>query len=182
MTDVCQLTASGDQTTRIHTLDTPVPRLQAILRGHTSSIKTTVFFDPSRSHLDPSVSSSVVASSGRDGNILIYDLRCQGQSSLHGSDLLSPTRRTRSRYSEGVSGFSAQTDAPVLDPVMIIRGAHGDGIRRPPPTQVSTADRPRMSEADLLALCFEVSHESGSDAEYARLASIGWIIRRVGGF
>ena len=100
------------------------------MRGHTSSVKTTTFFDPSRSHLDPSIASSVVASAGRDGNILIFDLRCQGRR----SEPDSPIPLTRPTYSMGVEGFCAQKDTQILEPIMTIRGAHSEGARRTTPT------------------------------------------------
>ncbi|OCF30834.1 hypothetical protein I316_07557 [Kwoniella heveanensis BCC8398] len=134
--DTRVLTASGDQSTRLHALTTPTPTLLATLRGHTSSVKTAVFFDPSRSSNDPS-NSCVVATGGRDGNILIYDIRCQGRRHRD-SDSPCPSassgpgsrRSSRERYADGVPGFAAQSSRGMeLDPVMTIRGAHGDGRR-----------------------------------------------------
>ncbi|KAK6904991.1 hypothetical protein I203_105810 [Kwoniella mangroviensis CBS 8507] len=130
--DTRVLTASGDQSTRLHALTTPTPTLQATLKGHTSSVKTTVFFDPSRSHSDPSTSSSVIASGGRDGNILIYDIRCRGRQNRDiDHDALMVPRGERERYSDGVPGFVAQPPnrGMELNPVMTIRNAHGDGRR-----------------------------------------------------
>jgi WD40 repeat protein len=127
-TDV-QLTASGDQTTRIHSLEGGSPRVTSTMRGHTSSVKTVTFFDPTRSHLDPSIASSIVASAGRDGNILLFDLRCQGRQSAADS----PLPLTRPSYSNGVDGFCAQKDTQILEPVMTIRGAHGEGSRKTTP-------------------------------------------------
>ncbi|WWC85496.1 uncharacterized protein L201_000360 [Kwoniella dendrophila CBS 6074] len=123
------LTASGDQSTRLHALTTPTPTLLATLKGHTSSVKTTVFFDPSRSHSDPSVSSSVIASSGRDGNILIYDIRCRGKQDRDLNLNMAIPRGDRERYSNGVPGFVAQNPnrGMELNPVMTIKNAHGDG-------------------------------------------------------
>jgi WD40 repeat protein len=121
-----QLTASGDQTTRIHSLEGGSPRVTSTMRGHTSSVKTVTFFDPTRSHLDPSIASSIVASAGRDGNILLFDLRCQGRQSAADS----PLPLTRPSYSNGVDGFCAQKDTQILEPVMTIRGAHGEGSRK----------------------------------------------------
>ncbi|WVQ94312.1 hypothetical protein IAU59_001391 [Kwoniella sp. CBS 9459] len=134
--DTRVLTASGDQSTRLHALTTPTPTLLATLRGHTSSVKTTVFFDPSRSSIDSS-DSCVVATGGRDGNILIYDIRCQGRRnrdddspSPSGSSGPGSRRSSRERYADGVPGFAAQSGRGMeLDPVMTIKGAHGDGRR-----------------------------------------------------
>ncbi|WVF66701.1 hypothetical protein IAT40_001443 [Kwoniella sp. CBS 6097] len=130
--DTRVLTASGDQSTRLHALTTPTPTLLATLRGHTSSVKTTVFFDPSRSSTNAS-DSCVVATGGRDGSILIYDIRCQGRRNRD-DDLPSPgpgsRRSSRERYADGVPGFAAQSGRGMeLDPVMTIKGAHGDGRR-----------------------------------------------------
>ncbi|WWC67141.1 uncharacterized protein I206_101048 [Kwoniella pini CBS 10737] len=124
------LTASGDQSTRLHALTTPTPTLLATLTGHTSSVKTTTFFDPSRSHSDLSTSSSVIASGGRDGNILIYDVRSRGRRNADLDQAHIP-RGERERYSDGVPGFVAQPPSRgmELNPVMTIRNAHGDGRR-----------------------------------------------------
>jgi denticleless len=113
-------------------LTTPTPTLLATLNGHTSSVKTTVFFDPTRSHMDASTHSSIVASGGRDGHILIFDLRCQGRSREVSETPSNSSGRSGSseRYSHGISGFAAQTGGDILNPVMAIKGAHGDGSKR----------------------------------------------------
>lgn len=36
---------------------------------------------------------------------------------------------SRERYRDGIPGFAPQTSGEVLDPVMVIKGAHGDGKR-----------------------------------------------------
>ncbi|WVO24023.1 uncharacterized protein IAS62_005383 [Cryptococcus decagattii] len=128
--DTKVLTASGDQTSRLHALTTPTPTLLATLRGHTSSVKTVTFLDPSRSANDPS-QSSVIASGGRDGNILIYDVRTKGRDPELGEYGTGPVRRegSRERYRDGIPGFAPQTSGEVLDPVMVIKGAHGNGKR-----------------------------------------------------
>ncbi|ODN83797.1 hypothetical protein L198_07693 [Cryptococcus wingfieldii CBS 7118] len=119
------LTGSGDGTSRIHALTTPTPTLLATLRGHTASVKTVTFLDPTRS-AEPSMSSSIVASSGRDGNILIFDVRTKGRM-VEGSDDGRGSREgSRDRYMNGVPGWAAQTGGDVLDPVMTIKSAHGD--------------------------------------------------------
>ncbi|KAK8844587.1 hypothetical protein IAR55_006434 [Kwoniella newhampshirensis] len=149
--DTRVLTASGDQSTRIHALTTPTPTLLATLRGHTSSVKTTVFFDPSRSQSDPSTSSSIIATGGRDGNILIYDIRCQGRPCRESESPSPPPEsasrsNSRERYRDGVPGFMAQHSGSTLDPVMRLRSAHGDGKRH---TSGRTATR---SVTSLVAL------------------------------
>ncbi|KAI9765761.1 MAG: hypothetical protein M1840_007195 [Geoglossum simile] len=68
-TDSLLATASGDQTARI--IDMPTQRTSAILAGHVSSVKQ-VRFQPGTS------SSSVIATSSRDGTVQIWDLRCKG--------------------------------------------------------------------------------------------------------
>ncbi|KAK4250238.1 WD40-repeat-containing domain protein [Corynascus novoguineensis] len=62
-------TASGDQTSRV--VDMMTQRPVSILGHHTASLKQ-VRFQPGRG------SSCVLATSGRDGSIQIYDLRCRG--------------------------------------------------------------------------------------------------------
>ncbi|WVO13552.1 hypothetical protein L204_101173 [Cryptococcus depauperatus] len=125
------LTASGDQTSRLHALTTPTPTLLATLKGHTSSVKTSVFLDPLRSTLDPSFASSIIASAARDGNILIYDVRCRGQDPELGEYEINRQRAgSRERYRDGIPGFSAQQNSHILEPVMVLRGAHSDGRRQ----------------------------------------------------
>ncbi|KAL2151825.1 hypothetical protein VTH82DRAFT_5009 [Thermothelomyces myriococcoides] len=62
-------TASGDQTSRV--IDMMTQRPVSILGHHTASLKQ-VRFQPGRG------ASCVLATSGRDGSIQIYDLRCRG--------------------------------------------------------------------------------------------------------
>ncbi|KAL2160646.1 hypothetical protein VTH06DRAFT_1334 [Thermothelomyces fergusii] len=62
-------TASGDQTSRVIDMMTQQP--VSILGHHTASLKQ-VRFQPGRG------ASCVLATSGRDGSIQIYDLRCRG--------------------------------------------------------------------------------------------------------
>jgi denticleless len=100
-----QLTGSGDATNRIHTLDASTPTLTAILRGHTSTVKSAVF-----------VNETTVASAGRDGHILVYDIRCPGFYQTLESTL--PCNLD----------FKAQSGI-TLNPVATIKLAHGDGKR-----------------------------------------------------
>ncbi len=65
--DLLLATASGDQTSQI--IDMPSQRASYILEGHVSSVKQ-VRFQPG--------SSSVIATSSRDGSVQIWDLRCKG--------------------------------------------------------------------------------------------------------
>ena len=62
-------TASGDQTGRV--IDMATQRPVSILGHHTASLKQ-VRFQPGRG------SSCVLATSGRDGSVQIWDLRCRG--------------------------------------------------------------------------------------------------------
>lgn len=114
------MTASGDATTRLHALDGPEPTLIASLTGHEASVKSCTFFDPTRSGVDPSVSSTVVATAGRDGNILIFDVRAPGNLATAGG---GSRRSGRPRYSQGVDGFRPQIGGEIA-PVMEIKSAH----------------------------------------------------------
>lgn len=67
--DLLLATASGDQTGLI--IDMPTQRPKHAFHGHTMSVKE-IRFQPGQS------SNNVVATSSRDGNILIWDLRCSG--------------------------------------------------------------------------------------------------------
>lgn len=128
------MTTSGDQTTRIHALDSSTPTLLATLRGHTSSVKTATFFDPSRANQGTDASKgSIVASGGRDGNILIFDLRCKGRRLTGGGVEECEARssaRERERYSAGIPGFSPKREGEDFDPVMVINGAHKEVGKR----------------------------------------------------
>lgn len=65
--DLLLATASGDQTSQV--IDMPTQEATYKMAGHTSSVKQ-VCFQPG--------SSSVIATSSRDGSVLIWDLRCKG--------------------------------------------------------------------------------------------------------
>lgn len=65
--DLLLATASGDQTSQV--IDMPTQRATYTLSGHGSSVKQ-VCFQPG--------SSSVLATSSRDGSVQIWDLRCKG--------------------------------------------------------------------------------------------------------
>ncbi|KAI9820993.1 MAG: hypothetical protein M1832_003465 [Thelocarpon impressellum] len=67
--DLLLATASGDQTTRI--IDMPTRRVISTLPGHTASVKQ-VQFQPGDAQ------NSIIATSGRDGSVQIWDLRCKG--------------------------------------------------------------------------------------------------------
>lgn len=144
-----QLTASGDATTRLHALDGPNPTLIASLTGHTSSVKSCTFFDPSGSSIDAS-QSSCIASTGRDGNILIYDVRAPGNP----TSLSSGVRRSArsGRYSQGIEGFAPQIGSEIR-PVMEIRAAH-DPSRKvgPSATAISRDGTDKQKEKSISTL------------------------------
>lgn len=145
-----QMTASGDQTTRIHALNGPTPSLIATLKGHTSSVKTSTFFDPCRGASDAS-QGSIVATGGRDGNILIFDLRCTGRRSENeGADEYGarPTGRERDRYSAGIPGFSPRREGADLDPVMTIKAAHAESGRRVTSVSLTLGEMDRANEIE----------------------------------
>jgi WD40 repeat protein len=68
--DMRLATASGDTTAKI--IDMQTQKTISVLRGHTSSLKV-IRFQPGRS------SGNVIATGGRDGQVLIWDLRCKGE-------------------------------------------------------------------------------------------------------
>lgn len=90
--DLLLATASGDQTSRI--IDMMTQTATFTMAGHTSSVKQ-VSFQPG--------SSNVLATSSRDGSVLVWDLRCKGQegpvrglkSSLNGDEEKSATQAER---------------------------------------------------------------------------------------
>ena len=65
--DILLATASGDQTSQV--IDMPSQQAVYTMAGHLSSVKQ-ICFQPG--------SSSVIASSSRDGSVQIWDLRCKG--------------------------------------------------------------------------------------------------------
>ena len=62
-----------------------------------------------------------------------------------GSEVTQSSARSSERYSSGVPGFAAQQNGCNLDPVMIIRHAHGDGSSRTATSGVSAELRVRTS-------------------------------------
>jgi len=141
-----------------------------------------VFFDPSRSHSDPSIASSIVASCSRDGNILIYDLRCQGRAFRNGSEESSasePRRSSRERYSAGVPGFVAQQTGCNLDPVMVVRQAHGDSSRRASSSGVSVAGQSCRAVLMRAENSRQISHELDRASSDARYTCFRRFVRRV---
>ncbi|KAL8741152.1 MAG: hypothetical protein Q9190_006212 [Brigantiaea leucoxantha] len=82
--DLLLATASGDQSSQI--IDMPTQRAIKTLTGHVSSVKQ-VLFQPG--------SSSVLATSSRDGSVCIWDLRCKGST--------TPTRELKVSLEGGSS-------------------------------------------------------------------------------
>ena len=76
----------------------------------------------------------MIATTGRDGHILVYDIRASGRISPSPSPNPTPDapgvrRSGRTRYSAGVPGFAAQ-EGGEIGPVLEIRSAHGDGSKK----------------------------------------------------
>ncbi|KAJ9093224.1 hypothetical protein QFC20_007191 [Naganishia adeliensis] len=104
------LTASGDQTGAVHRLGEGEVRRDAVLMGHTSSVKTCAWYDQ-----------NTVLTAGRDGNILIFDLRTTGHWSDSGG--MDEQRYARARQGNGAGGY---WDQGKINPVLIVRNAHGE--------------------------------------------------------
>ncbi|KAJ9103282.1 hypothetical protein QFC21_002705 [Naganishia friedmannii] len=104
------LTASGDQLGAVHRLtEGGDVRREAVLSGHTSSVKTCAWYDQ-----------NTVLTAGRDGNIHIYDLRCTGA-------FTSDLGIDETRYNRGRAAYGAYWDQARISPVMSVRNAHGVG-------------------------------------------------------
>ncbi|GMK54186.1 hypothetical protein CspeluHIS016_0107720 [Cutaneotrichosporon spelunceum] len=108
------ISASADQSIRIHDLNGGHPQQVAKLIGHTSTIKSVTLLDINRTSNTPS-HSNIVVSGGRDGNIHLYDLRCRG---------------TGTSAHDGPSGRTRRNQAPTIDisagigPVLTLRQPH----------------------------------------------------------
>ncbi|KAL1408905.1 multisubstrate pseudouridine synthase 7 [Vanrija albida] len=138
--DTRLLSASADQTLRIHDVSQDSSKLLAVLGGHTSTIKSTVFLDPSRSGNSSDFSNSnIIASGGRDGNINIYDLRCHGAfSQLNDpSTSLDTTVRRSARARNARDAASNQ----VINPVMTLRQPHNVPTGRRSTTETRSVSR-----------------------------------------
>lgn len=110
------ITASGDQTARLWDVETET-RL-AVFVGHACSIKS-ITFDP----MDP----KIFATGARDGNILIWDVRCTGvavpqgdyvhraadaiRKAHSGSPLETPIRKRRKRVGSLTPGRNASSQS-----------------------------------------------------------------------
>lgn len=114
-----KLSASADQTLRLHDVGSGDPRVLATLYGHTSTIKTTAFLHD--------YSSNVIVSGGRDGNINVFDLRCRGY-----TDTQQPVDRPslrRSSRTRSTAEVDLTTDSSV-HPVLTLRQPHNSAAGR----------------------------------------------------
>ena len=129
--DLLLATASGDQTAQI--IDMPTQRAVTTLAGHVSSVKQ-IRFQPG--------SSSVLATSSRDGSVQIWDLRCKGFKTP-ARDIrvsLEPSDGTTTSKNTGGEGMTWARS------VNSIHEAHA--IRRidPANTTASSGDAPSKTE------------------------------------
>ncbi|KAL8894943.1 MAG: hypothetical protein Q9192_003948 [Flavoplaca navasiana] len=128
-------TASGDQTCRV--IDMPTQRAVHSLVGHTSSLKQ-VMFQPN--------SSNVIATSGRDGSVRLWDLRCRG------SETPVHTLHVHMEGSEGVDASRSLSKKLTYSRcVDAILGAHSSRTLAGPPISKAinsnaTNDIPSKSE------------------------------------
>ncbi|GHJ85909.1 hypothetical protein NliqN6_2311 [Naganishia liquefaciens] len=108
------LTASGDQHGAVNRLREGEVVREALLQGHTSSLKTCAWYDQ-----------NTVLTAGRDGSILIFDLRTAG--SWHDDLGIELHRYQRARV-----GNAGIWDQQRIAPVMSIRNAHGENYGKKP--------------------------------------------------
>lgn len=147
--DLLLATASGDQTSRI--IDMPTQRATFTMAGHISSVKQ-VKFQPG--------SSNVVATSSRDGSVLLWDLRCKGHDgpvrdlkvSLDGSD--GPTAAHQSeRYASSVNSMKeAHAPAPRQMTESATQTAAKPSLVRDSPSR--TEPQARRGDVSVTALAF----------------------------
>jgi WD40 repeat protein len=130
------VTGSGDQTCRVIDMLTQEPL--HTLSGHSSSIK--------RVHFQPQSRNSIVASSSRDGNVNIWDLRTR-------SDDRPAQQLCRSSHT-CFEGKPMRTNMPAASLRDSIRAAHSDRDRfRKAAVQRSKSDF-RRDEASVTSLLF----------------------------
>ncbi|CAF9937993.1 MAG: hypothetical protein HETSPECPRED_000734 [Heterodermia speciosa] len=147
--DLLLATASGDRTTRI--IDMPTQTATFTMAGHTSSVKQ-VRFRPG--------SSSVVATSSRDGGVLVWDLRCKGHEgpvqdirvSLSGSDEGGGTTASE-RYASQINTIQ-EAHAPALRQIAesITKLSSKPGLVRDCPSR--TEPQNRRGDVSVTALAF----------------------------
>lgn len=114
--DLLLATASGDQTALI--IDMPTQTAIYTLAGHSSSVKQTRF--------QPG-SSSVIATSSRDGCVQIWDMRCKG---------LVPTQCISTSFESSGDDQPRSSKMRVARPINTIFDAHS--VRQPTTTSLST--------------------------------------------
>lgn len=115
--DLLLATASGDQTALI--IDMPTQTAIYTLAGHSSSVKQTRF--------QPG-SSSVIATSSRDGCVQIWDMRCKG---------LEPTQSINISLGLSSDDPPRSSNMRVARPINTIFDAHT--VRQPTTTSLSTS-------------------------------------------
>ncbi|KAL7417701.1 WD40-repeat-containing domain protein [Mrakia frigida] len=116
------VTSSGAQVSLV--IDVETQQTIATLKGHTSSVKTTIW-DPSNP--------SILASAARDGHINVYDLR-EGWKSCEAEQ---PKKRARA------AGLpSSRCTGGEKSPINTVRHAHGEtGQKKAPAPSARTATR-----------------------------------------
>ncbi|KAL8715382.1 MAG: hypothetical protein Q9220_000715 [cf. Caloplaca sp. 1 TL-2023] len=119
--DLLLATASGDQTSQI--IDMPTQRAICTLAIHSSSLKQ-VMFQPG--------SSSVIATSSRDGNVGLWDLRCKGSERPVRDLRISLDGPESGHTSGGKTIYGAHIDA--------IMGAHASRASLPSPNMPKVAE------------------------------------------
>ncbi|KAK3685614.1 WD40-repeat-containing domain protein [Podospora appendiculata] len=124
--DLLLATASGDQTGRVIDMTTQTPI--SILGYHTASLKQ-VRFQPGRG------SNAVLATSGRDGSVQIWDLRCRG----------GPVQDVVIR---SAAGLHHSLPRPINPGCVVnsIYDAHARTLRQPQPSNPQT---PRSATGDV---------------------------------
>jgi denticleless len=112
-------------------MDGETPRLLSTLSSHSASLKSCTFLDTSRSSVP---FENAVATAGRDGNILIFDVRGPDKMITDDHTLTVdavPTQgRTRGGYSAGVPGFEPQFSDGTNFWKFRMANAHGDSPRK----------------------------------------------------
>ncbi|KAI4210625.1 MAG: hypothetical protein LQ351_006504 [Letrouitia transgressa] len=138
--DLLLATASGDQSSQV--IDMPTRRAIYTLSGHVSSLKQ-VLFQPG--------SSSVLATSSRDGSVRIWDLRCKGcatpaleyKISLDGNNDTHQPRTRKVAYPRAID---------------TIAGAHASRHLGPLPSTIDTPSKTetpsRRGDVSVTALSF----------------------------
>lgn len=142
-------TASGDQTARI--IDMRTQQTRYIMTGHMSSVKQ-VRFQPGND--------SIVATSSRDGSVLLWDLRCRG------SD--APVSDFRVSFEPGNDMLASRHKQVIYaSTCMSIRDAHAGKLPPTLPTTASTttslfakSDSSKRLDVSITALSFLPSTHS----------------------